>query len=142
MTLQESIGAFLREDCPLIVAEVAARVYWTRPPEQPTFPFIVFRSAGERDMARGIDQRSGLVAMQFEIACLSRVSQAAAVATAYAVDESLAGWTGRTPSTDGGWFVQRIVKTNQEDTASDAYIEAGIYGVSQSFEVIAKPFTV
>ena len=142
MTLQESIGAFLREDCPLIAAEAGARIYWTRPPEQPTFPLIVFRSAGERDMARGIDQRSQLIALQIVLACFSRISQSAAVATASAVEDSLVDWTGRTPTTDGEWTVQRIQKTNQEDIASDAYIEAGVYGVSQSFEVIAKPFTV
>jgi hypothetical protein len=50
-------------------------------------------------------------------------------------------WTGRTPTTDGEWTVQRIQKTNQEDIASDAYIEAGVYGVSQSYEVIARPYT-
>ena len=147
MTLQESIGAFLREECPLITAAVASRVYWNRPPEHPTFPFIAFRKSGERDLTESIDwQASGLVSASIEFICMSRLSQSEACSVGAALTASLCGydgacWTGRTPSTDGEYYVQGIRKTNDEDLSSAEYIEAGIYGVALAFEVIARPYT-
>ena len=141
MTIQESIGQFLRTECLLVQAIVGTRVYWGDPGANPTFPCVVFRKSSERDMAQGIDQRSELIEAQIEVVSFSTASRSAAVALAAAIRESLDFWTGRTPSASGEWQVQYIRRVSEEDLVDAAYIEQGLYGVGQSYTVRARPFT-
>jgi hypothetical protein len=143
MTIEQALGRYLRNECPEISAIVGTRIYHGQPPANATFPLMVFRKASESYMAETLIDQGELIRAGFEVLCISEVSQEQAASVAAAVKSSLQGTQGRMPSTDGVWSVYRPIKrTNEEDSASEKLVEQGLFGVAQTYEVMARPYTI
>lgn len=138
MTIQEAIGIMLRTESLTLPPLVSDRIYWIQPPPSPTFPLIIFRKASHRDMAASINGASKLSEVQIDFQIFSRASIAEANEVAEALTEWLEGWTGDTPSTDAGFQVYEIMRTNEEDISERDLVEQGLYAVGQSYMVKAR----
>jgi hypothetical protein len=142
MTIEQALGRYLRNECAEITALVESRIYHGQPPANATFPLLVFRKASESYMAETLADQGELIRAAFEVLCISEVSQEQAASVAAAVKSSLQGMVGRMPSTNGVWSVSKPIKrTNEEDSASEKLIEQGLFGVAQSYDVTARPYT-
>jgi hypothetical protein len=142
MTIEQALGRYLRNECPEISAIVGTRIYHGQPPANATFPLLVFRKASETYMAETLTDQGELIRAGFEVLCISETSQEQAASVAAAVKSSLQGTKGRLPSTDGVWDVSKPIKrTNEEDSASDKLVEQGLFGVAQTYELMARPYT-
>jgi hypothetical protein len=143
MTIEQALGRYLRLECLELSDLVSARIYHGQPPANATFPLLVFRKASELYIAETLTNQGELIRAGFEIMAISEVSQEQAASIAAAVKLCLSGAQGRMPSTDGEWSVSRpIRRTNEEDVANDRFVEQGLFAVAQSYEVVARPFTV
>ena len=143
MTIEQALGRYLRLECPDITVLVSNRIYHGQPPANATFPLLVFRKASEVYAAETMTDQGELIRANFEVMAISETSQEQAASVAAAVKSSLAGAHGRMPSTDGDWSVSRpIRRTNEEDVANDRFVEQGLFAVAQSYEVMARPFTI
>jgi hypothetical protein len=141
MTIQEAIGTMLRTESLTISPLVADRIYWYQPPPSPTFPMMVFRQASERYMAPDMTSEGDLINSQIEFLIVSRASITEAHEIAAALRVWLHGWRGDTPSTNPGFFIQRIERVNQEDISEREYLEQGLFVVGQTYQIIARAAT-
>lgn len=141
MTIQEAIGTMLRTESLTLPPLVGDRIYWIQPPPSPTFPLIVFRQSSERYMAPDMTSEGDVIDAQIDFQIFSRESIAQCHEVASALRVWMHGWRGDTPSTNPGYFVQRIERVNQEDISERDLIEQGIFAVGQAYQIIARATT-
>jgi hypothetical protein len=141
MTIQEAIGAMLRTESLALSPLVADRIYWYQPPPSPEFPMIVFRQSSERYMAPDMTSEGDVIDAQLDFQIFSRASIAEAHEVAAALRVWMHGWRGDTPSTDPGFYIQRIERVNQEDISEREYLEQGLFVVGQTYQIIARAAT-